>query len=218
MTMDTAAKPAFVYTRGGERGTLAPSSLPFDPGSRAVVRFETGDHLLIPVNFLHRREDGSYLLPLLLAEARRLWPFEGEEEAGRDAERVIPVLEERPVFSTRKVETARVRITKRVGSHEEDVDEPVVEETVEVERVPLNLPVDRPAPVRYEGDTLVLPVYEERLVVEKRLFLKEELRITKRRAERHFPRRATLRHEDVSVERIPAREPQPERDEPDNPR
>jgi uncharacterized protein (TIGR02271 family) len=80
--------------------------------------------------------------------------------------------------------------------------------------VPVNRPVDRPVPARYEGDTLIVPVFEETLVVEKRLVLKEELRITKRRAERHRPRRTTLRHEEVSVERIPSRQP-PEREEPD---
>lgn len=197
-----------VHTRSGVLGTIEPSGVPLDAGARVAVRFDSGDRLLIPVNFLNRQDDGSYVLPVPLDEARRLWPFEAAREA------VIPVVAERAVIRTRKVETGRVRIVKRVGSHDEDIDEPLIEETVEVERVAVNRPVDRPPPVRYEGDTLIVPVFEETLVVEKRLVLKEELRITKRRAERHRTRRTTLRHEEVSVERVPPRPPG-EGEEPD---
>lgn len=206
--MEHLERTHLVYTRNGLLGSIHPSSLPFDAGSRVPVQFENGDQLLIPVNFLNHQDDGSYVLPVPLEEARRLWPFHVEQEV------VIPVAEERPVIRTRKVETGRVRITKTVATHDEEVDESLVEETVEVERVPVNRPVDRPVPARYEGDTLIVPVFEETLVVEKRLVLKEELRITKRRAERHRPRRTTLRHEEVSVERMPPRQP-PEREEPD---
>jgi stress response protein YsnF len=45
-------------------------------------------------------------------------------------------------------------------------------------------------------------VLEEVLVVEKRLLLKEEVRITKRRIETHMPQRVILRREEVAVERI----------------
>lgn len=209
--MEHSERTHLVYTRNGILGTIDPSSLPLDDGSLVPVQFDNGDKLLIPVNFLNRQDDGSYVLPVPLDEARRLWPFQVQQEV------VIPVAEERSVVQTRKVETGRVRITKKVATHDEEVDEALVEETVEVERVPVNRPVDRPVPVRYEGDTMIVPVFEETLVVEKRLVLKEELRITKRRAERHRPRWTTLRHEEVSVERIPPRRP-PEREEPDTAR
>jgi uncharacterized protein (TIGR02271 family) len=207
--MERSERTHLVVTRSGVPGSIDPSSLPFDAGSRVPVQFESGDKLLIPVNFLNRQEDGSYVLPVPLEEARRLWPFEITREV------VIPVAEERPVIRTRKVETGRVRITKKVATRDEEIDEPLVEETVEVERVAVNRPVDQPVPVRYEGDTMIVPVFEETLVVEKRLVLKEELRITRRRAESHRPRRTTLRREEVSVERIPPRKQPTEREEPD---
>lgn len=206
--MECSDRTHLVFTRNGILGTVDPSHQPFDAGSRVAVQFDSGDTLLIPVNFLNRQDDGNYVLPVPLDEARRLWPFQVQEEI------VIPVAEERPVVHTRKMETGRVRITKKVATRDAEVDEAWVQETVEVERVAVNRPVDQPVPVRYEGDTMIVPIFEEALVVEKRLVLKEELRITKRRAERHRPRRTTLRHEEVSVERMPPRKP-PEREDPD---
>jgi uncharacterized protein (TIGR02271 family) len=73
---------------------------------------------------------------------------------------------------------------------------------VVVERVPINRVVEGPVSVRSEEDTLVIPLLEEVLVVEKRLLLKEEIRITKQRVETHAPQRVTLRREEAVVERI----------------
>jgi stress response protein YsnF len=41
--------------------------------------------------------------------------------------------------------------------------------------------LDKPAEPRQEGDTLIVPLMEEVLVLEKRLLLREELHITRRR-------------------------------------
>ena len=59
-----------------------------------------------------------------------------------------------------------------------------------------------PFPVRYEGDTMFISLLEEVLVVETRLLLKEEVHMTTRRTETHTPARVTLRHEDVTIERV----------------
>ncbi|MCM0044674.1 MAG: DUF2382 domain-containing protein, partial [Burkholderiaceae bacterium] len=50
--------------------------------------------------------------------------------------------------------------------------------------------------------TLVVPVLEEVLVVEKRLRLKEEIRITARATVRHATEQVVLRSEQVSIERF----------------
>jgi stress response protein YsnF len=55
--------------------------------------------------------------------------------------------------------------------------------------------------MRYEGDTLIIPVIEEVLVVEKKLLLKEEVHITKYVGETQQEKTVTLRSEEVSVER-----------------
>jgi len=116
--------------------------------------------------------------------------------------RVIPVVEEILDVRQRRVETGRVRITKIVHEREEEVNAPRVREEVTIERVPLNRMVDAPISMRQEGDTFIIPLLEEVVVVEKRLMVKEELRITKRRIEEHTSQQVKLRREEVVVERL----------------
>ena len=117
---------------------------------------------------------------------------------------VLPVIVEELDVRKRFVETGRVRVTKTVDEREEVVDEPLRREEVDVERVAVNRLVDGPVELRQEGDTLVIPLLEEVLVVEKRLMLREELRVTRRAVEEHRPRRVVLRSERATVERLPA--------------
>jgi uncharacterized protein (TIGR02271 family) len=101
--------------------------------------------------------------------------------------RVMPVLEETLEIHKRQVETGRVRLTKIVREREELVDEPLLHHEVTVERKALNCVVEHPPAARQEGDTLIIPIVEEILVIEKRLILKEELHITTRQTETHAP-------------------------------
>ena len=126
-------------------------------------------------------------------------------------EEVVPVVEETAVVRKERVATETVRLRKRVHEAEEVLDVPVQTEAVEVERVPVGRWLDAPAEVRREGDTTVYPVVEEVLVVEKRLRLVEEVRVTRRRETRRVQERVGLRREEIVVEREAA--PQgPDRD------
>lgn len=124
--------------------------------------------------------------------------------------RVIPVIEETLAIQKRRVETGGVRITKVVHEREEVVNVPRIREEITVERVTLNRMVDAPVSMRQEGDTLIIPLLEEVVVMEKRLMVKEELRITKRRIEEHASQQVTLRREEVIVERLDPSEQQPQ--------
>jgi len=124
--------------------------------------------------------------------------------------RVIPVVEEILDVRPRRVETGRVRITKIVHEREEEVNAPRVREEVTIERVTLNRMVDAPVSMRQEGDTFIIPLLEEVVVMEKRLIVKEELRITKRRIEEPASQRVMLRREEVVVERLDPSEQQPQ--------
>ena len=130
---------------------------------------------------------------------------EGRADAGGGGAEVrgavIPVVEEELRVGRRVVETGRVRVTKTVGEREEVVDEPLLREEFEVERVPVGAYVDAPVAPWHDGETLVVPVLEEVLVVEKRLVVREEIRITRRRTEERRPQRVALLSEEVSVER-----------------
>ena len=117
---------------------------------------------------------------------------------------VIPVIEERVVFGKRIVETGKVRISKKVSEHEEIIDEPLFREEVSVERVEINQNIDEVPKVRSEGDTMIIPVVEERVLVKKQLVLVEELHVRKQLIETHDPKEVTLRKEEVDVNRIDA--------------
>ena len=100
--------------------------------------------------------------------------------------------------------TGKVRVTKKVRERTAVIDEPLAADVVTVERVPIDRFVEGPIPDRYDGDTLVVSVVEEVTVVAKRLRLKEELRITKRRVQTRRPQTVTLRSEEATVERFDA--------------
>jgi uncharacterized protein (TIGR02271 family) len=81
------------------------------------------------------------------------------------------------------------------------INAPTFSETVEVEHVPRGEWIESIPQVRYEGQTMIIPVVEEVLVVEKRLRLREELHVTKRRTEDSMPQAVTLRREEVHIDR-----------------
>ena len=124
------------------------------------------------------------------------------KQAGRPNDKeVVPVVEETAVVRKERVATETVRLRKRVHEDEEVLDVPVQTEAIEVERVPVGRWLDAPADVRQEGDTTVYPVVEEVLVVEKRLRLVEEVRVTRRQETRQVQERVGLRREEIVVER-----------------
>ena len=129
---------------------------------------------------------------------------EREREAAPEERVAVPVVEERAVVRKRRKVTGAVRVRTVVREAEELVDEELAVERVEVERVPLDRWIDAPVPVRQEGDTTVITLHEEVVVVEKRLRATEEVRITRRTSARHAEERVTLRREEAVVERLDA--------------
>jgi uncharacterized protein (TIGR02271 family) len=193
-------KPVRVTGPGELRGTIDTAAWPLD-GSRpeVLIEREGGAPVLVPLEALARQEDGSYRLTF---DPAALEPQRGADDRLREQPLVLPVIQETLDVETHPVETGRVRIRKIVREREELVDPPLLREEVEIERVPINRVVEGPTPVRSEGDTLIIPLFEEVLVVEKRLLLKEEVHLTTRRVETHTPQRVTLRREEAIVERI----------------
>lgn len=113
---------------------------------------------------------------------------------------VIPTHEEVLVPSTREVEIGTVRVHKRVETFPYETLVDVMHDDVSVERVPMGHPITAvPAP-RHEGNTLVIPVVEEEVIIEKRLVLREEIRVTRRQVTEQVPVRDTLRREVVEIE------------------
>jgi len=125
-------------------------------------------------------------------------------EVAAGEEMTIPVLREEVVIQTRQVQSGGVRVHKLVNERTETVEQPTMRDQVEVERVSIGRVVNAEAMphARQEGDTLIIPILEEMLVVEKRIVLKEEVRITKRRTEEVEQVQVVLREEQVQIEQI----------------
>src|SRR5262247_1525120 len=190
-----------VRDKDGLCGTVVSGS-PSLPSNAAqvVVQTENGQQFLVPTELLGQQADGSYSLPLRLAELGH----SGSEHRGhQDEPMVVPVLVEELEVQKRPVETGKVRITKVVHARETTVDEPLWHDDVAITRVPIQRVVEDPVPVREENGTTIISVVEEVLVVEKRWMLREEIHIRQQRIETHQPQRITLRSEEVQVERVP---------------
>ena len=177
----------------------------FDPGdggtgTQVMVQLAGGRHVLVPRDMLAVQVDGSIQLPLSFSTMT--------DNAGADVHR-IPIIEERLAVQKRKVVTGKVRVTKQVREREVVVDEPLLRERVEVTRVPIGQWVDAPVHPWQEGDTMVIPLLEEVIVVEKRLRVVEEVRITTRRAEFRDPKTVILRREEAIVEPLKAADSEP---------
>lgn len=161
----------------------------FSQPNMTRIRLSDDVFVVLPDTMLQRHADGTLHIPLTAAELAAA--------AGREA--VIPVVEESVSISKREHETGRVVVHVTPHLRQEQVDVELAEEHVEIERVPVNEFVPGPVSVRQEGDVTVVPVVEEVLVVEKRLILREEIRLTRRRQTRRHVEQVTLRAEEVRV-------------------
>jgi uncharacterized protein (TIGR02271 family) len=127
----------------------------------------------------------------------------------RDAVETVPVLAETARVEKRVVETGRAVIHKSVSERDEVINALLARNDVTVERVPVDQVVTEVPVARQDGDAWVIPVMEERLVIEKQLVLKEELRI--RTTTRHEAVQQTVRlreeHVDIEATDQPAAEP-----------
>lgn len=113
----------------------------------------------------------------------------------------ISLIEEQLQVSKARIETGRVHLTKTVEQREEIVSTPLLHHTVTVERVPVGRYVDVAPAARQEGNTTIYPVLEEVIVVEKRLMLIEEIRVTNQQQQTFDEQTVTLRREAITVAR-----------------
>jgi len=114
---------------------------------------------------------------------------------------VVPRVEEELVVETRSRPTASVRVETRTLAREVETDEVLSGEALETRRVPIGRYVDTAAAIRVEGDTTIIPVHEEVLVIERRLLLKEEVHVTKHEEKRRDRRRVEVRHQVADIAR-----------------
>ncbi|MFL5624892.1 MAG: YsnF/AvaK domain-containing protein [Ktedonobacteraceae bacterium] len=132
-------------------------------------------------------------------------------------EQTVQVREEQLQAQKRWVQTEEIRIHRRVVTEEKIFKVPVSREEVYIERVPLNTPSTAPvqAPGQRNtiepgagsivnlapGQSIKLPVREERVMFQKVPMIIEEITLTKRLLQETKPITETVQHENVHLER-----------------
>ncbi len=132
--------------------------------------------------------------------------------ASEDPETAVPLVEEHLSIDKRTVETGRVRVRTIVEEGTGYARADLYQENVDVTRVTIDRIVDAVPPVREEGDTLIVPVIEEVLVTEKRLLLREEIHLNRRRTTESVEHSVPLRTMRAVIERTDLSTQDPPRD------
>ena len=137
------------------------------------------------------RDDG----PLKTGDARRP-AVEGTQD-----DPTSRLLAEEVRIAKETLETGRVRVSTRTHQREAPIDEDLACERVEIETIPVGRRINAVPEVRQDGDTTIVPVVEEILVVERHLMLKEEIRIKRVRTIERHQETVVLRHQEAVVTR-----------------
>jgi len=114
----------------------------------------------------------------------------------------VPLREERLQAQTVPTQLGSVLFHKRIEEVPSVEDVELHQDDVSVERVSSDELVDAREDPWYEGDTLVIPVYREKIVTETRLVLTELLRVKRKERIEHIMVEGTVRREVVDVEPI----------------
>lgn len=183
-----------VFDKRGQRGRLLNESNVAVSGT-ATLQLPDGREVHVPAAWLQPRPGGDYYLP---ADFEQIREQTAEAQAGESFK--VPLIEETLDVHTRETQNV-VRLRKVAREYEEVLRQPVFREEVEIERVPLNQPVTEPVSARQEGDTLIIPLVEEEIVWQRRLVVREEIRVRKRRTEEQTDQRVSLRREELLLER-----------------
>jgi stress response protein YsnF len=114
---------------------------------------------------------------------------------------VIPLHVERAFAEKQRRVTGRIAVSRISRQHVQLVEQTLASESVRIERVPRGERIDHIPPVREEGDTIIIPVVEEVLAIERRLILKEEVRVRRVRTLKQHRERVQLRKQELVISR-----------------
>ena len=132
-------------------------------------------------------------------------PDETTITAGRAAERDeahIDLVEERLRVAKRMVDSGGVRVSTEVETVNEAVSLALRQQAAEVERVAVDRVVETAPEPRLDGDTIIIPIIEERPVIVTQLVVTEEIRVRLTETTREEQRSVPLRRERVRIDEI----------------
>ncbi len=147
-----------VFSASGRVGTLAAPARFLDARLEKSIQLDSGEEILVSSDALEVQPDGSFFLHSSIAEKTK------DQQPSS-----IPVETQQPVSAA--------------PVNNKALEDKLYRDGYSIERVKVDRLISEPAAQRQEGDTLILPVIEEVFVVEKRMMLREEIRITRVRDE-----------------------------------
>jgi hypothetical protein len=144
--------------------------------------------------------DGTYCSPA------RSFPLTAREETVPDDPKIeyLPVVEETASLAIRKVVTGRVRIATQTEEVDHILPAELSSVEVDVVRVPVDRKIEAVPDVVTEGELTIIPVVEERLVVTRELYLREEIHVRRVKQTETVEIPATTRRQTARIERLPA--------------
>jgi stress response protein YsnF len=113
----------------------------------------------------------------------------------------IPLHVEEVSVSRREVEKANVQIALITGTREQLVEKELTHVRVEIERVPIGRTIEVVPSISQQDDITIIPVVEEIVVVERRLVLKEEIRIRRASTKEQHQETVVLRQQEALITR-----------------
>jgi stress response protein YsnF len=118
-----------------------------------------------------------------------------------DSRSAIPIVEEKAFVTKRLVDTEHVQVRSSVDETLVVVRDAVSRERIQIKRVTIEREVEAAPAIREEDGVTIIPVLEERLVVEKRLFIVEEIHVVRAITMDAVELPTTLRRTRVDVDR-----------------
>ena len=128
-------------------------------------------------------------------------PAHSESAGASDAPDHVPVVEERLRVDKRTERAGIVRVRVEVEEQPETIAAQTVRQHVEVQRIARDEVVEQTRPPWTEGAALVVPVYEERVVLSRQWVLKEEIHLLIRSTTERSEHQTKLKRERAVVER-----------------
>jgi uncharacterized protein (TIGR02271 family) len=113
----------------------------------------------------------------------------------------IPLHVEEVSVSRGEIKKANVQIALNTRTREQLIDEELTHVRVEIERFSIDQTVEAVPPIRQEGDITIIPVVEEVVIVERRLVLKEEVRVRRVSTKEQHQETVVLRQQEAVVTR-----------------
>lgn len=124
--------------------------------------------------------------------------------ADNNSDDYIPLTEEQLHVDKEQRLTGRVTVTTRTETVDTAVPVELASVEVDVVRVPVDRKIDAAPDIVTEGDLTIVPVVEERVVITRELYLREELHIRRIQHRETTEIPVSTRRQVAHVERVPA--------------